>query len=56
MAQPDMIGIAVHDMAAALNFYRLLGLDIPAGVEKEDHVEVVAAGYRIAWDTVSMRA
>lgn len=54
MAQPDMIGIAVRDMASALKFYRLLGLDIPAGAETEDHVEVVAAGYRIAWDTVTL--
>lgn len=29
MAQPDLIGIVVHDMAASLQFYRLLGLDIP---------------------------
>jgi uncharacterized glyoxalase superfamily protein PhnB len=54
MAQPDMIGIAVRDMPSALRFYRLLGLDIPAGAETEDHVEVVAAGYRIAWDTVTL--
>jgi catechol 2,3-dioxygenase-like lactoylglutathione lyase family enzyme len=50
--KPDMIGMAVKDMAAALSFYRLLGLDIPAGVEGEPHVEVITPnGYRIAWDT-----
>ena len=54
MAQPDMVGIVVKDMAAALRFYRMLGLDIPPGAEKEDHVEVNANGYRLAWDTVSM--
>jgi uncharacterized glyoxalase superfamily protein PhnB len=54
MAQPDMIGIVVKDMAAALKFYRLLGLEIPAGAEKEDHVEYVANGYRLAWDTVKL--
>jgi uncharacterized glyoxalase superfamily protein PhnB len=54
MAQPDMIGIIVSDMTAALRFYRLLGLDIPPGAEKEDHVEVTANGYRIAWDTEAM--
>ncbi len=54
MAQPDMIGIIVRDMGAALRFYRLLGLDIPEGAEKEDHAEVTANGYRIAWDTVEL--
>ena len=29
MATPDLIGIIVQDMAAALDFYRLIGLDIP---------------------------
>lgn len=51
MAQPDMIGIVVKDMAAALRFYRLLGLHIPGGAESEGHVEVIANGYRIAWDS-----
>lgn len=54
MAQPDMIGMVVKDMAAALKFYRMLGLEIPAGTEKEDHVECVANGYRMAWDTVKL--
>ena len=54
MAQPDMIGIVVHEMQSALRFYRLLGLDIPAGAEKEDHVEVIANGYRLAWDTEAL--
>jgi uncharacterized glyoxalase superfamily protein PhnB len=50
-----MIGIIVSDMAAALRFYRLLGLVIPEGAEKEDHVEVITPnGYRIAWDSESM--
>lgn len=53
--QPDMIGMIVRDMAAALKFYRLLGLDIPAGAEREDHVEVITAnGYRLAWDNVEL--
>jgi uncharacterized glyoxalase superfamily protein PhnB len=54
MAHPDMIGIAVKDMAPALRFYRVLGLDIPPEAEKEDHVEVIANGYRLAWDTVAL--
>lgn len=49
--KPDMVGIIVKDMAEALRFYRLLGLDIPEGAESEPHVEITANGYRIAWDT-----
>jgi uncharacterized glyoxalase superfamily protein PhnB len=53
--QIDMIGIAVRDMGKALAFYRQLGLAIPEGAEKEDHVEVITPnGYRVAWDTVTM--
>jgi uncharacterized glyoxalase superfamily protein PhnB len=53
--RPDMIGIVVRDMAAALDFYRLLGLEIPAGVEGEPFVEVITPnGYRISWNTVAM--
>lgn len=51
-AQPDMVGIVVSDMAAALGFYRLLGLAIAPGAESEGHVEVITPnGYRIAWDS-----
>lgn len=49
--QPDMVGIVVSDMAAALRFYRLLGLAIPAELDGEAHAEIIANGYRIAWDT-----
>ena len=38
----DAIGIVVADMAAALDFYRRLGLEVPAGAEAEPHVEVTA--------------
>jgi len=51
MAKPDMIGIVVKDMPKALAFYRALGLEIPADADSEDHVQVKANGYRIAWDT-----
>jgi uncharacterized glyoxalase superfamily protein PhnB len=55
MAIPDMIGITVHDMGAALRFYRALGLAVPEGVDDEPHVEVITPnGYRIAWDTVEL--
>jgi catechol 2,3-dioxygenase-like lactoylglutathione lyase family enzyme len=39
-------------MAAALAFYRRLGLDIPAEADKQPHVEAaLPGGLRIAWDT-----
>jgi uncharacterized glyoxalase superfamily protein PhnB len=55
MAQPDLVGIVVRDMAASLRFYRLLGLDIPPNADTEPHVEVVLpTGFRIAWDSLEM--
>lgn len=55
MATPDLLGIIVEDMAAALKFYRLLGLDIPAEADDEGHVEyVMPGGFRIAWDTLAV--
>lgn len=52
MALPDMIGMVVRDMRVTLDFYRAVGLDIPADAEKEDHVQVITPnGYRLAWDT-----
>jgi uncharacterized glyoxalase superfamily protein PhnB len=55
VAQPDMVGMVVRDMAASLAFYRLLGMDIPESADKEPHVEYVTpGGFRIAWDTQEM--
>lgn len=54
MAQPDLIGIVVRDMAASLRFYNMLGLDIPANKEAEQHVEIKQNGFRIAWDSLEM--
>lgn len=55
MPQLDLIGIVVHDMGAALRFYRLLGLDIPAESDGEAHVEAILPnGLRVAWDTVEL--
>ena len=57
MAKPDLIGIVVSDMAAALRFYRLLGLELPPEADKEEHVEFVTdGGFRIAWDTAELMA
>ncbi|GGM29035.1 VOC family protein [Micromonospora yangpuensis] len=48
----DLVGTVATDMARTLDFYRRLGLDIPAGAETEPHVEVTLAnGLRLAWDT-----
>lgn len=53
MARLDLIGIVVRNMGESLRFYRLLGLDIPANVEHESHVEAnLPGGVRLAWDTV----
>jgi uncharacterized glyoxalase superfamily protein PhnB len=52
-----MIGMVVRDLPATLNFYRALGLNIPPGAEKEDHVDVITPnGYRLAWDTEAVIA
>ncbi|MGH3693535.1 MAG: VOC family protein [Pseudonocardiaceae bacterium] len=51
-AQLDVIGLVVADMAAALAFYRRLGLDIPPDADTEPHVELaLPGGLRLAWDT-----
>ncbi len=53
MPKLDLVGIVASDMAAALAFYRRLGLEIPQGAETEGHVEAtLPGGLRIAWDTV----
>ncbi len=55
MPKLDLIGIAVKDMAAALAFYRLMGLDIPPEADSEGHVEIVLeGGLRLAWDTLEV--
>lgn len=49
-----MIGIVCEDVAASLSFYRLLGLDFPAGAEREPHVEAVLDnGVRLAFDSAA---
>jgi catechol 2,3-dioxygenase-like lactoylglutathione lyase family enzyme len=50
----DVVGIAVRDMAAALRFYRRLGLDIPEVFDEEPHVEITLEGFRLAWDKVEV--
>lgn len=55
MAKLDLFGLVVEDMAASLNFYRLLGLEIPAEMDNEGHVEVtLPGGLRLAWDSLEV--
>jgi catechol 2,3-dioxygenase-like lactoylglutathione lyase family enzyme len=50
--RPAVIELVVADMAATLNFYRLLGLDIPPGCDAEPHVSIdLGGGIGLAWDT-----
>jgi catechol 2,3-dioxygenase-like lactoylglutathione lyase family enzyme len=39
-----MVGIVVEDMARAAEFYRRLGVDVPADAESKEHVEVKMGG------------
>ncbi|MFD2370224.1 VOC family protein [Brevibacillus sp. GCM10020057] len=50
----DMVGIVTKDMKKSLDFYRLLGLDIPESANADVHVEVVQDGVRLAFDTVEV--
>jgi catechol 2,3-dioxygenase-like lactoylglutathione lyase family enzyme len=53
MARFDFVGIVVADMAESLEFYRRLGMDIPADADDQPHVEVtLPGGMRMAWDLV----
>ncbi len=55
MAHPDLVAMTVHDMAASLKFYRLLGLELPTDADVEPHVELIlAGGFRLAWDTEAL--
>jgi len=47
----DLVGIVVGDMAAAIAFYRRLGLDFPDDTEGHGHVEATAGGIRVALDS-----
>jgi len=51
----DCIGLVTGDLAASLAFYRSLGLDLPAGAERQPHVEAaLPGGLRLLWDTVEV--
>ena len=49
----EVIEVVVADMARSLDFYRRLGLDIPADADGEGHVDAtLPGGLRMSWDTV----
>jgi hypothetical protein len=51
--QLSMLGVIVSDMTAALRFYRLVGLDIPAGDDAKPFViHRMGSGVSIFFDTV----
>jgi uncharacterized glyoxalase superfamily protein PhnB len=55
MPQLDLIGLVVNDMAASLAFYRRLGIELPAGADREQHVEAtLPGGLRLGWDTAEL--
>jgi uncharacterized glyoxalase superfamily protein PhnB len=54
-AELNYLGIVVDDMPRSLRFYRLLGMDIPEGAEREDHVDVtLPSGLRVGFDTTTL--
>lgn len=54
MLKLDMVGIVVKEMKAALDFYRVLGFEIPETENEALHVEVEQEGIRLAFDQLSM--
>jgi catechol 2,3-dioxygenase-like lactoylglutathione lyase family enzyme len=51
-AQFTAIGFPVADMGRSLEFYRALGLDVPAGADDQPHVEIpLAPGVKLLLDT-----
>lgn len=48
----DAVGLVVTDMAASQAFYRLLGLEFPAGSDRAPHAEAdLGGGFRLMLDT-----
>ncbi len=51
-AKLDAVGLVVADMASTCAFYRMLGVEIPAGAETAPHAEaVLPGGMRLMFDT-----
>ncbi|MFI5806414.1 VOC family protein [Streptomyces sp. NPDC051561] len=53
----DAISIVTSDLAASLDFYRRLGVPVPADAAAEGHVEATLPnGLRVLWDTEEVMA
>jgi catechol 2,3-dioxygenase-like lactoylglutathione lyase family enzyme len=53
----DAVGIVTSDLAASLDFYRRLGIPVPADAASQPHVEAVLPhGVRVLWDTEEVMA
>lgn len=51
----NYLSLIVSDMGKSLDFYRTLGLPIPADADAaQDHVEIEQGGLRIAWETETL--
>lgn len=51
-ARLDAIGLIVADMGRSLDFYRLLGVEVPGDADGEPHAEAsLPGGLRLMWDT-----
>jgi uncharacterized glyoxalase superfamily protein PhnB len=49
------LGYVVEDLGRTIDFYRLLGLEIPDPEEGQEHVEITLPnGLRLAWDRLEM--
>jgi catechol 2,3-dioxygenase-like lactoylglutathione lyase family enzyme len=47
----DAVGIIAGDLARSLDFYRRLGVDVPADAADQPHVEAALSnGMRLMWD------
>lgn len=54
---PNTIDRVVQDMGKSLAFYRLLGLEIPEGLDGETNVEITTPnGYVLSWSLEAMMA
>lgn len=55
MATLDAFGLVVRDMRKSLDFYRMVGLEVPEGAESEGHVDIeLDGGVRLMLDTVEV--
>lgn len=51
----DAIGVVAQDVAAAITFYRRVGVPFPAAIEIEDHVECpLGSGMRLMIDSADL--